>query len=78
MLNVTELKQPAGIGCRRKLNVTEDQIVALLRMVERLPCLSSPLVEQCPDAIELRRQASVIHQNLIEISHCASQVLEED
>lgn len=67
------IKQPNNIGVQRELAIDErDHVIFLLRIVERLPILSTLNTE---DAEELKRLLEAIHRNHVDLAEMATSFL---
>jgi hypothetical protein len=73
MASAELIKQPLNIGVRRELAVGErEHVILLLRIIERLPILSTLNTE---DAEALKRQLAAIHQNHVDLAQMATSFL---
>lgn len=73
MASAEFIQQPPNIGVQRDLVITErEHVVFLLRIVERLPILSTLNTE---DADVLKRQLAAIHQNHVDLAEMAKSFL---
>lgn len=79
MSMVQKISQPHGVGIRRELRgIEKDQIICLLRAVERLPIISQLGVEPNVSQDVLRRCLEAIHLNHLELAKYAAAVMSEE
>jgi hypothetical protein len=76
--DMEKLIQNIGVGRVRELDCADsEQIVCLLRIIERLPILTSEIAATTPPE-QLLRKMECIHSNHIELAGYAAELLSND